>query len=97
MMYNDTDMATRKEIPLYDAEFHMTSDNDSPDNHAILFEYDRETGQTSFDVVDNVHINSETPRIKQFQARSMGRSIVGLYSKTARWGDVIITTFHQKK
>lgn len=90
-------MAIRKEIPLYDAEFHMTDNRDSPDNHAVLYQYDRETGQTSFDVVDHVHINSETKRIRQFQARSMGRSVVGLYSKTAHWGDMVVTTYHQKK
>jgi hypothetical protein len=96
-MYTEYYMAIRKEIPLYDAEFHMTDDNNSPDNHAVLYQYDEETGQTSFDVVDHVHINSETPRIRQFQAESMGRTVVGLFSKKDHWGDMIVTTNRQKK
>jgi hypothetical protein len=90
-------MGIRKEIPLYDAEFIMTDDKDSPDNQAILYEYDRETGQTSIDVVDHVRIVSETPRIRQFQAESMGRHVVGLFGKSKQWGYIDITSLRQKK
>lgn len=90
-------MSKRKEVPLYDVEFIMTDQKDSPENQAVLYQYDRETGQTSFDVVDNVRINSETPRIRQFQALSMGRAVVGLFSKANHWGDMIVTTYRQKK
>lgn len=89
-------MGIRKEIPLYDAEFHMTG-KESPDNHAVLYQYDRETGQTSFDVIDHVHMNSETPRIKQFQGQSMGRAVVGLYSKKSHRGYIDVSSYRQKK
>jgi hypothetical protein len=90
-------MGIRKEIPLYDAEFIMTDKKDSPDNQAVLYEYDRETGQTSFDVIDHVRINSETPRIRQFQGESMGRHVVGLFSKKTHWGDMVVTTLRQSQ
>jgi hypothetical protein len=90
-------MGIRKEIPLYDAEFIMTDRKDSPDNQAVLYEYDRDTGQTSCDVIDQERINSEPPRIRPVQGESMGRYVVGLFSKTTHWGDMVITTLRQSQ
>lgn len=84
-------MANRQELSLYDIDFMMTDDPDSPKNYAALFQVDKETGQTSVDVIDNVLINSETPRLIQFQGRTMGRTVVGLYNKTMKWGDMTVT------
>lgn len=45
-------------------------------------------GQMFFEPLENVRINSETSRLIQFEARSLGRLAVGFYSPATERGEL---------
>lgn len=45
-------------------------------------------GQMYYEPLEDVYINSETPRLTQFEARSLGRLAVGFFNTTQQHGEL---------
>lgn len=84
-------MAINKEIPLYGFDILQSkAKKDVKNTHAILYSYEPD-GQTYFEPVDHLRINSRTERVIQWQGRSLGRVAIGFFSPKYQIGEADIS------